>query len=75
MTPTFTASTAGRNCTLAIQPRYACSVPVKSSNSRVIPIQNTHASTTLIFFNIGPIIVICANIRIFFLYLQTTKSE
>ena len=52
MTPTFNASTAGRNCIFAIQPNHECSVPVKSRNSNVMNVKNRTASVSLILRNI-----------------------
>ncbi len=48
-TPTFSASTAGRNCILAVQPNQACSVPVKSRKNSVTAVKNRMASVSLIF--------------------------
>lgn len=51
-TPTFKASTAGRNCIFAIQPNQVCIVPVKSRNSSVIIAKNRTANVILILRNI-----------------------
>lgn len=53
MIPTFKASTAGRNCILAIHPNHACIVPVKSRNNSVMIAKNTTASVSLILRNIA----------------------
>ena len=52
ITAKFIARTAGRNCTLAIQPSQACNVPVKSRNSIVTPTKNMVARMIRIFLNI-----------------------
>ena len=51
-TPRLSASTAGRNCILAIHPNHAWSVPVKSRKSNVIMPQNIMAAASLAFFSI-----------------------
>jgi hypothetical protein len=51
-TPTFRASTAGRNCTLAIHPNHACSAPVTSRKSRVMQVKKILANVIRIFLSI-----------------------
>ena len=52
-TPKCIASTAGKNCTMAIHDSHRCKVPVKSRKRRVINTKNTTASVTLIFLSIS----------------------
>lgn len=51
-TPTFNASTAGKNWILAIQPNQACMVPVKSRNKSVIRAKKITATDILSLRNI-----------------------
>ena len=52
MTPTFSASRAGRNWMRAIHPSQVCKVPVKSMNSSVISARLMMARVSLIVRNI-----------------------
>ena len=68
-TTTLMAMTAGRNCTLAIQPSHVWAVPVKSRKSKVSPMKNSVARVMRIFLSMIFLLLLLRYVVMAFIFL------